>query len=109
MAILRLARQLPHDTPHTLVDRIVVLGTEIGARVEEALNTPSRRRHFSSMSEARRHCGEITYWLRLLAADGAMPEDAIDPHLDEARALHGILTDICIQAKQRLDAEPDTD
>ncbi|MDX9971705.1 MAG: four helix bundle protein [FCB group bacterium] len=101
-AILRLARELPADTPRHIVDQVARLGTEIGAQVDEAQRSNSRRRHLSEMAGARRDCGRLPYWLNLLVAIEAVPEEAMEPFLSEAQYLYALLTDICIVARQHL-------
>jgi four helix bundle protein len=107
--MVKFVQALPAHVPRPLAEELVRLGTQIGARVDEACGSPSRRRYLADMTAARRDAGALDYWLRLLAAgDGASHED-IQPLRDEARALHAVLTDICLSARQRLEADPESD
>lgn len=109
VAILRLARQFPADLPGHAADQVVRLGTNIGAQVAEAQASSSRRRHLHCMNEARRDSAELPYWLRLLTAGEFMTEEAVHPFLDEVQRIHGVLVEICLLARQNLEAEPDSD
>lgn len=109
-AVVRLARSLPENVPAHVVSRVVQIGTDVGAFVDEAKRSTSRRRHLANMTAARRECGRIDYWLRLLAAAEAVPAETVEPFLAEAQYLFALLTDICIYARQHLpQGEPHED
>jgi four helix bundle protein len=110
VAVVRLARELPPEAPRHPVDQLVRLATEVGAQVDEAQRSNSRRRHLAEMAGARRDCGRIGYWLRLVAAAGSAPPETVEPFVAEAQYLYALLTDICISARQHLpESEPNDD
>jgi four helix bundle protein len=105
-----MARELPENAPRYVAEQVLRLGTEVGAQVDEAQRSSSRRRHLTEMNGARRECGRLPYWLNLLVAGGAISAEIAEPFLTEAQYLYALLTDICLYARQHLpESEPPED
>ncbi len=104
VAVVQLLALLPANAPRHVVDRVAGLSTDIGADVAEAFNCHSKRTHLSRLESARRASRELGYWLRLIiGAELASPE-TIRPFLDEAHALHTMMTALCSAARQETES-----
>jgi len=102
VAVVRLAAQLPERTPAALTERLVQLGTGIGADVHEAYASHGRRTHLTRLESARRASREIDYWLRLLGGSDLVALHALEPFLSESRNLHALLTNLCALTREDL-------
>lgn len=69
-------------------------GTSVGANVEEARGSSSRREYSRKIKIARSEAREAVYWLRLGAAGGLLPEARLRSLIQEADELVRILTTI---------------
>lgn len=89
------------------MEKVLLLGTEIGANIHEASATTSRRQALAKMTSARSASSEIGYWLRLLSAAQVLSMDTIRPYLDEAHELHIAVGAVCIKLHQDLEKDKD--
>lgn len=80
------------QVPPYLARQILASGTSIGANVEESRACQSRRDTAAKFSIALKETRETLYWLRLLAANDLLPQDAVSPLVREANELIAILT-----------------
>lgn len=81
-----------------MLDKVALVGTELGAAVSEACQCNSRRYALNKLTTARRHARELIYWFRLLAADDeAQNQPQYKPFIKEAQALLDELTVHCQQ------------
>jgi four helix bundle protein len=78
--------------PSGINRQLLEAGTSIGANVEESLASSSRRDLAARSNIALREARETKYWLRLILATELAERVVIEPVLDEARQLVGILT-----------------
>ncbi|MCA9131403.1 MAG: four helix bundle protein [Planctomycetales bacterium] len=78
----------------TLSRQLLRSGTSIGANVEEAQASQSRRDFAAKYSIACKEARESHYWLRLIVATELMPADRLAPLIDEANQLVAVLTAI---------------
>ena len=105
VAVVRLGTELSDHAPRKLLDRIVGLGTDLGADVAEAFASHSRRTYLSRLESARRISREMGYWLKLLIGAELAGADTVRPFLDEAHALHTILTTLCSRVRQEVESD----
>ena len=70
----------------------VVAGTSIGANIEEARASQSRRDLRSRFAIALKEARETKYWLRLLVASDMVPPTTVAAALQEADELVAVLT-----------------
>ena len=70
-------------------------GTSIGANVEEAQASESKKDFVHKYSLALKEAREAHYWLRLLVASEIISESRLQPLKAEANELVAILTTIC--------------
>ena len=95
--IVRLCLALKNNgtVSSTLMKQLLRSGTSIGANVEEAQASESKRDFVQKYSIADKEARETHYWLRLLAATDIVPTSRLDPLMTEANELIAILTTIC--------------
>ena len=79
----------------TLMKQLLRSGTSIGANVEEAQGSESKRDFVHKYSIAVKEARETHYWLRLLASTEILPGSRLEPLTNEANELVAILTTIC--------------
>ena len=79
----------------TLIRQVLRSGTSIGANVEEAQASESKRDFVHKYSIALKEARETHYWLRLLVASGIVAGERLEPLRNEANELIAILTTIC--------------
>lgn len=100
--VLRLVRDLPRDDAARAVSRqLARSGTSVGANVEEAQGSHSRREFLHRMNIARGEARETLYWLRLARELDMLPEQRLSPALSEADELVRILTTIVKNGRLR--------
>ncbi len=91
-------RQSPAST--VMVRQVVRCGTSIGANVEEAQGSHSKKDFTRRMNIARGEAREALYWLRLLRATGLLPAQRLEALINEADELVRILTAIVKKSRQ---------
>lgn len=72
--------------------QIARAGTSVGANVEEAQDSPSRKDFARRLNIARCEAREALFWLRLVGASGLIPEKRLGDIIREANELVSILT-----------------
>ena len=92
---LCLALEAENTVAATLVKQLLRSGTSIGANVEEAQASESKRDFVHKYSIAAKEARETHYWLRLLAKTEIVPPSRLEPLTAEANELIAILTTIC--------------
>lgn len=95
--IVRLCRALEGDgvVSSTLMKQLLRSGTSIGANVEEAQASESKKDFVHKYSLALKEARETYYWLKLLVASDIISESRLQPMKAEANELVAILTTIC--------------
>ena len=78
--------------PLHVARQVLSAGTSIGANLEEAKGSQTRRDVAAKFSIALKEARETAYWLRLVEATGLAGTDLIRPVLSEAEQLIAILT-----------------
>lgn len=95
--LCRSAGRSPAD--RVMTTQLLRCATSIGANVEEAQASQSRADFVSKMSIACKESREASYWLRLMAATLAIPEQRLAALQDESSQLVAILTTIVKNTK----------
>ena len=92
--VVQLYRQLLRlaDVPHDVARQLLRSGTSIGANLEEAVASQSRRDIANRFAIALRETRETRYWLRLLAAVDLVHAELLTGVLQESKELTAILT-----------------
>ena len=85
---------LEESSRDVLLRRLLRAGTGIGANIEEATATRSRRDFVSKMSAASSDARQTNYWLRLLDQSKTAPEIDFAPYLESSSELIRLLTAI---------------
>ncbi len=92
--ILELAEKLPNSrTSQILSSQLVRAGTSIGANVEEADGTVTKRDLVNKFVIARKEAKETKYWLRLIS-DKYLPSEVVAPDLKEINEIINVLSAI---------------
>ena len=90
--IVKFVRELPTTTDGiTLGRQVLRSGTSIGANVEEAYGTPTKRDFANKMATALKEARESHYWLRVIRDAGVVPAERISPLIQEAFEIKLIL------------------
>ena len=93
--MVKTTRRLPRDSEvFTLRRQLIRAGTSIGANVEEAQGSRTRREFTNSMNIAKREARETRYWLRVLKAADVLTSNIADRLLEDVERLLRILTAI---------------
>jgi len=93
--ILKLVRSLPPDPAGSAIARqLARSGTAVGANIEEAQGSHSRKEFVRRMNIARSEARETLYWLPLVAETGVLAPDRLREIMTEADELVRILTTI---------------
>ncbi len=102
LQIVKLCRHLEvkSGVSRILARQLLRAGTSIGANVEEAQAAQSRPDFIHKNSVALKEARETHYWLRLLAASGEVPVQAIAPLQQEADELMRIVGAIVVSSKR---------
>jgi four helix bundle protein len=98
LKIISLYRAHRQKGEFILAKQILRSGTSIGANVEEALASQTRREFHSKMTIAFKECRETRYWLRLLKTSGIIPYDYSEC-LKDVEELNRILSAITKSTK----------
>jgi len=97
---VRLVNALPATTAGTVMARqIMRSGTSVGANVEEAQGSHSRKEFSRRMNIARSEAREVLYWLRLARETKLLPASRLTAIINEADELVRILTAIVKRAR----------
>ncbi len=101
LQIISLYKKLVENKEYVLSKQLLRSATSIGANIEEAMATQSKRDFISKMAIAFKESKETRYWLRLLEKSKLVD---IDYPTNLASSLHiiNILTKIVKQAKRPL-------
>ena len=80
--------------PRTLSNQLLRSGTSIGANIEEAHGSQSKKDFRAKMYISCKEARETHYWLRLLIKCEIIPTSQLNDLLDESNQLVAILTSI---------------
>ncbi|PQJ30080.1 four helix bundle protein [Rubritalea profundi] len=100
--VVKLCQKL-NDSPgvsRTLSNQLLRSGTSVGANIEEAQGSQSKRDFTAKMSIACKEARETHYWLRLLIKCDIIAEAQLSGLLDESNQLVAILTTIVKNSRE---------
>ena len=80
--------------------QLVRSGTSVGANVEEAQGSHSKRDFAHRMNVAHREAREALYWLRLVAESELLEKERFEDIIGEADELVRILTTIVKRSRE---------
>ncbi len=99
--IVKLVNAIPRSTVGGVIARqIIRAGTSIGANVEEAQGSQSKKDFTRRMNIARAEARETLYWLRLVKKTELLPASRLGNVIAEADELVSILTTIVKRARK---------
>lgn len=91
--IIDLAEGLSGKVQHILAEQLIRAATSIGANVEEADGTLTKKDFANKIVIARKEAKETRYWLRLIS-ERYLPESKIANEINECQELINILSAI---------------
>jgi len=101
--VARLALALaPLPGVRCIVDQLLRAGTAIGANLEEARSSSSRREFLRYLQISLRESRETLYWLRICAALELGPPKTVSRLKDESDEITRILASIVVNTKRRM-------
>lgn len=99
--IIRMANVLPRSEVGEVIARQVIRsGTSVGANVEEAQGSSTKKDFVNKMSIALREARETNYWLRLSARARLISGAVYGSALKESEEIRAILISIVKNAKK---------
>jgi four helix bundle protein len=93
LAILAMAKHMPRSSTGQIVGRqLIRSATSVGANYRAACRARSQAEFFSKIGIVIEEADEAAYWLELLIEIRSVPEEIIQPRLNEADELIAIMT-----------------
>lgn len=100
--IVRMVGAMPRSVAAEVIARQVLrAGTSVGANVEEAQASSTKREFIRRMEIAQAEAREALYWLRLTAESGIVTPKRLEALLSEADELVRVITTIAKRARGR--------
>jgi four helix bundle protein len=100
--IVKLYLWLKDQKHYELSSQILRAGTSIGANIEEASASHSKKEFFHKMGISSKEARETRYWLRLLRDSGILSEKQTSELINESEELIKMLTSIVKTGKSNL-------
>jgi four helix bundle protein len=100
LAVVELVRQIEHELPQALSNRIIVAATNFGVDVSEAVVHSTPKTQITKLVAARRTTREMAFLLHLLKGIQMAAEPGLRPLLEEAAALQDEITGLIVRARQ---------
>ncbi len=98
--IVKFVQLLPKDSAgFAISSQLIRSGTSVGANIEEAQNSPSRKDFIRGMTISLKECREAHYWLKLISEAGLIKSDELGKLILESLELTRILTASVKKAK----------
>lgn len=92
LRVLKLIRALPKDTAgRAVANQLVRAGTSVGANYRAACRGRSKAEFLAKLGIVLEEADECAYWLELIAEDGMLPKERVQPLHTEADELCAIL------------------
>jgi four helix bundle protein len=102
LSIIAVVRMMPKTTDgYVIAKQLMRSGTSIGANVEEAIAAFSRDDFIFKMNTAWKEARETQYWLRLIRDSNMIPQQKVEPLIQEAEEIKKILSAIVKTSKER--------
>lgn len=99
--IVKMVQTIPRSVAGAVVARqLMRSGTSVGANVEEAQGSQSKKDFTRRMNIARSEAREVLYWLRLVKETELLPSERLGELIREADELVRILTTIVKRSKE---------
>ena len=98
--IIKLSLSLPKNTVgFEIGSQIVRSGTSIGANIEEAQNSGSKKEFIRSMTIALKEARETGYWLELVGKSGLIAKKRLTEIIEEDKEITRVLIAIVKKSK----------
>jgi len=100
--IVKLYLWLKEQAHYELSSQVLRAGTSVGANIEEASASHSKKEFFHKMGISSKEARETRYWLRLLRDSGILTDHQTSELIDESEELIKMLTSIVKTGKSNL-------
>ncbi len=101
--IVRLASKLPRNSAGFAISgQLIRSGTSIGANIEEAQNSGSKKEFVRGMTIALKEARECHFWLRIISESIPFPKSDLSELTQENVEIIKILTSSVKKAKNKL-------
>lgn len=100
--IVKLYLWLKEQSHYELASQVLRAGTSIGANIEEASASHSKKEFFHKMGISSKEARETRYWLRLLRDSGILSENQTSELINDSEELIKMLTSIVKTGKSNL-------
>lgn len=104
LMIIKLYKVLTKSNEYVISKQLLRSGTSIGANVEEAGASVSKKDFINKMSIASKEARETKYWLSLLKMSKLVDTD-VDDCLNEVNSIINILTKIVKTSQKSIETE----
>lgn len=105
--IVSVCRKLQRDQrEYVLSKQLLRSGTAIGANIEEAIGSYSRKEFSSKLSISYKEARETLYWIRLLRDTNTLQSDAVQQLISDTKELLRIIGSIQKTVKNSLKTPP---
>ena len=100
--VIKTTKNLPKTYEHIIIIRQIVRSvTSVGANIEEALASNTRKEFIHSMNVAKREARETLYWLKLLAEINLQQNIDFSLLMKENQEIITVLTSIVKTSSER--------
>lgn len=102
--IVRLVMSLPKNSVgFALGNQVIRSGTAIGANIEEAQNSGTRKEFIRSLTISLKEARETEYWLRIISETDLIKSERLTGLIEENKEIIKILTTIVKNAKLKIE------
>ncbi len=100
--VIKTTKYLPKTYEHTIIIKQIVRSvTSVGANIEEALASNTRKEFIHSMNVAKKEARETLYWLKLLAEINLQQNIDFSLLMKENQEIITVLTSIVKTSSER--------
>ena len=102
--IVKLVMSLPKNSAGcALGNQVIRSGTAVGANIEEAQNSGTRKEFIHSLTISLKEARETEYWLRVIIESGLIKRERLTSLIEENKEIIKILTTIVKKAKLKIE------
>ncbi|MEW6171048.1 MAG: four helix bundle protein [Candidatus Omnitrophota bacterium] len=103
LRIIKIVSRLPRNREGSeLAKQIIRSGTSVGANIEEAMGSRTKKEFTNCMNIAKRESRETRYWLRLIMSSDLLNDSETKSLLEENEEILKVLTSIVKTSEKNL-------
>lgn len=104
LMIIEIVKILRNKREYVFANQLLKSGTSVGANIQEAIASVSRKEFHSKMAISSKEARETRYWLRLIKASGTLDSNQLNKALADIEEIIRILTAIVKTTRFSIDA-----